>query len=739
MKGMLKLGSNVLHKHYVTYTAPSVRHFSLLSRIGRIRQETLSQTPGCFGVTGLHKPNDWDVLAKQCIEDCLLLRESIRSETSSPTPTVLQHFDDLSDRLCRVLDVAELCRNVHPNPDFVEAANEAYMQVSAVTQQLNADKSIYEPLSILYDRHEHARTSHRNPAHLLNTEDLIMVTSLKNDFERGGIRLHSSNKNRLLKLQHELDTLGSVFANGEPYDQPATISVPAQAVEVLPPEVSRQLNISTSRGLFSMNTSKSNVNVRLVGQNAQLLLKWCRDSKVREQVYRHIHDIDGKRTQTLNAILSKRNEIANILGQPSFASLMFSGRLASSPDDVLAFLGKLSGALERTASKEQVSMKRAKALAEPQLDDYSVRAWDRSFYIGRLKASNFDLTSSGISNYLSLTVCLSALADIVHQVFGLALRRVEDVSTSELWHHNVQKLSVVDIDHGGEVLGYIYLDLYPRPGKYAHAAHFSIRCGRQPATTSEYQKPIVALVCNFGQRQTRIPEDKPLLSISEYETLFHEFGHSLHSILSRTRYQHLSGTRVATDLVEVPSHVFEHFAWDPRVIAKHARHCSTGDPMPTRTVRSLCASRTGFVATDLQQQILFSAMDLQFHGVNPPIGRTTETFAQLQKKLTVMEPDEDIAVPATFHHFVSYGAGYYSYIFARILSAEIWARLFEQDVFSRDGGNRLRNELLRFGASASATTLISNLVQDDVTCDAFLAKMGVQKVKGSPTIKLPLS
>lgn len=701
-----------------------IRKISVLSSI---RKQLQHQKPGCFGVAGLHEPEDWDTIAKSCVRDCLALAESIRAHGRSPKPLVLQQFDDLSDRLCRVLDVAELCRNVHPDPEFVEASNDAYLQISTIIQNLNADYSIYEPLNVLFEQHQKPSKIHGESRYVLSQEDVIMVKSLKEDFERGGISLQQSEKNRLILLQQQINALGSDFMNSDP-KTPTTVVLHESKVRSLPGNVKTKFK--------PVQSNPGYVEVPMSISNAQLLLKWSRDSSIREKAFKSIHDSDGLKTTVLDSILAKRHELAGVLGHSSFANLMFSDRLASSPTDVLEFLENLSKLADKNAMAERLSLERAKLRAEPLSvsgGSTTLHAWDRNFYIGRLKAHSFELLASDVAHYFSLQACLSALTDVVKHVFGIRLMRVNAEST-ELWHPDVEKLQI--LDENGEILGHIFLDLYPREGKYPHAAHFAIRCGRQPAEQCDYQTPIVALVCNFGIHSQ---SGQRLLTMSEYETLFHEFGHSLHSILSRTKYQHLSGTRVSTDLVEVPSHIFEHFAWDPRLVSRYARHYKTGDAMPTRTVKSLCASRRGFAATDLQMQVLFSAMDLRFHGEHPPIGATTACFEQLQKTLTVMEPDVGVAVPSTFHHFIGYAAGYYSYVFARILSAQIWADLFEEDPFSRQSGDKLRHRLLTFGASREASSLVENIVSKDVTCKAFLKSLNIEATSDPAKLRLPLS
>lgn len=681
-----------------------------------------SERTGCFGLKGLHQPSDWDNIARSCITDCLQFADQIRSLKSGKPHAVLQTFDDLSDRLCSVLDVAELCRNVHPNPEFVQAADEAFLRVSNMVQHLNADKALYEPLQQIYPD---SSTRAKSPSVDLSGEDLHLVKSLKHDFERGGIELEQSKKSLLINLQDEINYLSSAFIS-DAGRSPPRLDLPVHKLRSLPESIRRSLKRSVLPDHYQVPIDAS---------MSLLLLKWIPDSKIREKVFRlsHNHQEEAK-SHLLDELLSKRREVSKVLGYPSYAELLFGGRLASSPTDVMEFIHEMSNIVQGTACVERKALEIEKMRLEPHLiqdGKIGLHGWDRSFYIGRLKAQDFNLSSTEISQYLPLSVCLEGLADLVFSIFGVRMVKAE-ANRDEIWHHSVQQIHLVD--ESEKVLGKIFLDLTPRKGKYGHAAHFCISCGRQPSNHAEYQTPVVALVCNFGKD---VRDGIRLLSMSEYETLFHEFGHSLHSILSRTKYQHLSGTRVATDLVEVPSHLFEHFAWDPRVLSRVAKHYKTGEPMPTRLLRSLSASRRGFIATDVQMQLLFSAMDLQFHGSGPPIGNITTAFEELQRDLTAYTPDKGVSIPSTFHHFVGYGAGYYSYIFAKVISAQLWACLFEKDPFSRTGGDRLRTGLLSRGGAQDPASLIFEVLGDHVSCTPFLQSIGIQSRDRNTELMLP--
>jgi mitochondrial intermediate peptidase len=550
---------------------------------------------------------------------------------------------------------AELCRNVHPNPDISAAANKAYTLVSAMTVGFNADRSLYEPLLRLHDSNA-----------VLSKEQTSMLTSLKVDFERGGINLPHDERKRVADLQNLANALGAQFTSNIA-SASGFIEVERAKLLGFPPHLLAQLQRRGSRaGSVCIAVSDSAF--------VASAMKCIESADVREKVFRAEHSrCAPSNVPVLDRLLEARHAFANILGFNSYAGLTFPGRLASSPEDVLAFLDTLSSQLQPAASREDQVVGDAKARDGGYSHDGHVEPWDRSHYMGRAKAKAFELDSGVLSEYLPLDACLIGMASVMRKVFGVSMVSVPRAECkSELWHADVAKMELRHETDG--VLGHVFLDLYPRPGKYGHAAHFCLQCGRDAGDGSEYHTPVVALVCNFAPSSKGAPA---LLSFAEYETLWHEWGHAMHSLLSRTRYQHLSGTRVSPDLVEVPSHVFEHFAWDPRVLSHVSSHYRTGDPMPTRLIHAICASRYQFVASDLQFQTMYSSMDLVFHGPHPPVGRTSEVASQLQNRLTNVRYVEGTAPHAAFQHFVGYGAGYYSCSF--LLFATAYREAFPSD------------------------------------------------------------
>lgn len=399
--------------------------------------------------------------------------------------------------------------------------------------------------------------------------------------------------------------------------------------------------------------------------------------------------------------------------------------MIGSPEAVQTFIQDISRRLMTKARAEHQVLLEAKRKHEGP-DAREVYMWDVPYYMGMLKAQKFRIDSRVISGYFPLERCLEGLHMLCSSLFGVELQQVDmPRGSSEAWHEDVRKLSLT---RHGETLGHIYFDLYPRENKYTHAAHFTIRCGKR-MNGGQYQTPIVALVCNFNRPA---PYSPSLLTHSEVETLFHEFGHALHSLLSQTEFQHLSGTRAQLDFVETPSHLFEYFAWDPRVVREFARHHETNEPIPADMMRALRASKHMFAAMDTQTQCLYSLLDLSLFG-KPDESKTsvstsssTETLRQLQNSTTLVPHVDGTYWHTRFGHLLGYGAGYYSYLYARVFAADIWGACFQEDPLSRGAGEQLYQKLMIHGGAKDPYEILHDLVGQRPTPMRFLNELGVE-------------
>nr|CAG4650004.1 EOG090X02LQ [Sida crystallina] len=304
---------------------------------------------------------------------------------------------------------------------------------------------------------------------------------------------------------------------------------------------------------------------------------------------------------------------------------------------------------------------------------------------------------------------MEGLDFLFQTLYGIRLQ-LSPLKGGEAWSSDIYKIDVVHETQG--LIGHIYCDFYSRPGKPHQDCHFTIVGGKELPDGS-YQNPVVVLMLMLPSPSWGQPS---LLTPSMADNLFHEFGHAMHSMLARTRYQHVAGTRCATDLAEVPSILMEFFASDPRVVSRFARHHKTGEPLPPAQLQVLCAAKQAFGAADMQQQVFYSALDqrLHSHAFDASTSSTSDILDRVQQQYYGMPCVPNTAWQHRFSHLVGYGAKYYSYLLSRGVAAWIWQQYFQQDPFSRTSGDQFRYGFLAHGGSKPAHDMVASFLGKDV-------------------------
>merc|ERR1719150_2996045 len=276
--------------------------------------------------------------------------------------------------------------------------------------------------------------------------------------------------------------------------------------------------------------------------------------------------------------------------------------------------------------------------------------WDVPYFSMQARNQKCTSNSSKISEFFSLGVCMEGLDRIFNRLYGVKLR-LSDPLPGELWHRDVYKLSVRE-SSTDEELGIIYCDFFTRTGKPHQDCHFTIRGGRLRDQDQSYQNPVVVLMLNLPSPGWSKPT---LLSTSMLDNLFHEMGHAMHSMLARTKYQHVTGTRCSTDFAEVPSTLMEYFSTDPRVLHDVSCHFRTGEKLPIDVLEKYAASRKIFSGPDIQSQVFYSAMDQDLHG-GPQPGDLSSRVQEAHARCHGLPGAPHAAYHHRFSHLVGYGA-----------------------------------------------------------------------------------
>lgn len=435
----------------------------------------------------------------------------------------------------------------------------------------------------------------------------------------------------------------------------------------------------------------------------------------REAAYRLYLYPDRRQEELLKEILICRHELAQLCGFPTYAHRALKSSTVETPDMANDFLEQLSVALKPRAARDFAAMQEMKH--RDTMIRRELNAWDTPYYTSKLKRDWLKVSSSEFAPYFSLGACMHGLNLVMSRLYGVRLENVA-LQPGESWHQDIYKLAVVDDREG--LLGHIYCDFFERAEKPNQDCHFTIQGGKRLAS-GEYQNPVVVIMLNLSQSR----HGPTLLTPSMVDNLFHEVGHAMHSMLARTEYQHVTGTRCSTDFAEIPSILMEYFASDPRVVAQFAKHYKTQEPMPEDMLQRLCASKHLFSASETQLQVFYSALDQAYH--NRDFGgedcNTTDTLRELQQRFYGLPYVENTSWQLRFSHLIGYGAKYYSYLVSRAIASGIWQKYFEQDPFSRRNGERYRREFLAFGGGVPSRQLVANFLGEDVTPEGMTASL----------------
>ncbi len=401
-------------------------------------------------------------------------------------------------------------------------------------------------------------------------------------------------------------------------------------------------------------------------------------------------------TALMDEILALRHEEAKLLGFNNFAELSLETKMAESPDAVERFLLDLSTKARKFAQAELDEL-RAYASRRDGLADF--QPWDAAYYSEKLKEEKLGYSEEELRPYFPAPQVISGMFALVERLYGVKIERVNNVAT---WHKDVTTYALREAD--GTDVGLFYLDPYARQDKRGGA--WMDECLGRRRSHSGLQRPVAYLTCNFTPP---LGSDPALLTHDEVLTLFHEFGHGLHHLLTRVDEASVSGIRgVAWDAVELPSQFMENWAYDRDTLNGFARHWQTGATIPEDLLKKLQASRSFQSGLATVRQIEFALFDLRMHRDYAPAlgGRVLETLGEVRKEVSVLTPPAWNRMPNSFSHVFAggYAAGYYSYKWAEVLSADAFAA-FEESHFAPETGHRFRDTVLAKGGSQDAMEL----------------------------------
>ncbi|EDO48068.1 predicted protein [Nematostella vectensis] len=427
-------------------------------------------------------------------------------------------------------------------------------------------------------------------------------------------------------------------------------------------------------------------------------------------------------TKILEELVVLRKKRSDILGYATHSDYITEMRMSKSAANVSKFLSDLAIKLHPLADAELKTMldlkeQECKQLGHPY--DGKINYWDMRYYMTMVEEKNYVIDHNKLKEYFPLAVVTKGLLDIYQDLLGL---RFLEIKKPHVWHEDVQLFSVEDVSTS-TIIGYFYLDLFPREGKFSHAACFGLQPGCLLDDGSR-QLSVAAMEANF----TRPSEERPsLLTHQEVETFFHEFGHVMHQICAKAEFALFSGTNVERDFVEAPSQMLENWCWEKEPLRRMSAHFKDKSPIPDEMLDKLIASRNANAGVFNLRQILLGTFDQEIH-TSPQVVDTAKVFASLSDEILHIPATPGTNMPASFGHLAGgYDAQYYGYLWSEVFCMDMfYSRFKKEGIMSTKVGMDYRRCILEPGGSIDATEMLKNFLGREPSQEAFLVSKGLQ-------------
>ena len=632
--------------------------------------------------------------------------------TSKETPSwenFALKLEDHSEKLSRAWSQVGHMNAVVNSPELREAYNENLAKLTDYGSDMAQDERLYKKFKAIQASADFVKLS--------PTQQTIINHEVR-DFKLGGAELPAKQKARFKAISEELSKLGSKFEenimdNTNDFTHLITdvndlTGLPADAIEAA-------AEAATAAGktgyLFSLHFP-----------SYLPVMQYAENRELRETLYRayatrasELSKPEWDNTPLISDILKLKKEEANLLGFNNYAELSLATKMADTPAQVSDFLNTLA---QRAKPYAERDMEELLAYAS-KLGLADIQAWDVGFVSEKLRQEKYAFSDQEVKQYFPIDKVLAGLFKVTETIFGVHVRKAE----APVWHQDASFYEISD--HANKPIAYFYLDLYARQNKRGGAWMDECISRRTKATGLEL--PVAYLTCNFSAPVGNKPA---LFTHDEVTTMFHEFGHGLHHMLTQVEEYGVSGIKgVEWDAVELPSQFMENFCWEWEVLRNMTAHVETGAQLSRELFDKMIAAKNFQAGMQTVRQIEFSLFDMRLHGDFDPNGKLTalDVIDQVRDEVAVLRPPKWNRFPNSFSHIFAggYAAGYYSYKWAEVLSADAYGLFEELGVLSDEAGSRFKNEVLAKGGSRPAMESFIAFRGREPSMDALLRHNGM--------------
>jgi len=613
----------------------------------------------------------------------------------------LRALDDIAYQISLTDDRLSLIKETSADSIIRDSATDALKELEEWMVGLDYRQDVYQTVQAYAD------TQPR-----LKGEDAKLLAETLRDYRRAGLQLPKTQRDQVERMRKELSQLATDYESNITKAQRAVNFTKAE-LQGLPDTFLQQIKTGDDQYTVPANVTTAYLRVM---DNA------TREETRKKLLIEHDNLARDQNTPLLEKILPLRDDIARTLGYKTWADYQTEVKMVKNAATAIDFLQKLKAGLQPKFDAELAEFRRLK-IKETGDPGAQINIWDWRYFSNQLKKEKYAIDAEQLRVFFPYQRALDGMFAIYQSIFGLKFERVEPPYK---WVPDLQLYAVSDA-RTDEPLGLFYLDMFPREGKYNHFAQFGLIGGKLLAG-GKYQRPTVALICNFPPPA----KDQPsLLAHSDVETLFHEFGHAMHSIMTRAKYSRFSGTSVPRDFVEAPSQMLENWVWDQKVLDTFAGdYRDPSKKIPAQILAKLKEAKLATEATRYRRQLAFALMDLTLH---TQIHQSNANQAlPLSNKLlsdVFLPVAPDTAFVAYFGHLMHYDAGYYGYAWADAIAADM-ATVFEHSprgYFDPDAGRRLRAEIYEPGDSRDVDISIEKFLARPRSLEPFLKKIGIGK------------
>lgn len=578
--------------------------------------------------------------------------------------------------------------------DIRKAATRCLIPVTTFYSQLFARADLYQLMQKV-----------GSSTQSLDSTDLRLYTETSKSFQRSGAGFPTEQRKKIAALNSKISLLSMKFSSNLSQDQTTVALAPAE-LKGVPASILQQLK-TNKQGHYLLQPR--------IASHYLSILKHAQLPLVRKKVLLAHGNIQAQQnTPLLEEILQLRYDMARLMGYASFAHFELDDRMAKTPARVFAFLRDLQPKLREKMDRELQELLALKRKEFPQATH--IDAWDWRYYANQLMKTKYAVDSEQIRAYFPVDHVIQSVFEIYQTLLGV---RFLEIKPARAWHPDVRLFAIEnDLSHGA--IAYFYLDLYPRAGKYSHFAAFPMRNGHQIDAVT-YRKPISAVVGNWPKATSGKPA---LLSHSEVETFFHEFGHIMHQTLTTARYASMAGTSVKTDFVEAPSQMLENWVWQRPMLKKISRHYQTAQPLPDDLIDKMLRARYATSGLFWSRQLFFAMVDMVYHTQAGKVD-TASLWRQVVKQVMPVAYTEGTRPAASFGHLTGYAAGYYGYLWSKVFSADMFTLFQQRGLLDLTAGLHYRRWILAPGGTRDPNLLLRQFLGRDPSIQAFYKELGL--------------